>query len=278
MTQLVLNSQNKFEASELLHSSKSIGRKNLTMKERLRNSLLQERAGLDIYTPDQRLFVNQKPKEEILEEITEDDNMIVEEADSEKKPDEEIASIPEKPSLLSQAFGSVLKKPAIDQESKKITVISDSGVVTQEQVPEVKVLVKKPAFGSSLKKPEANLINQDLSSSEDEQDYTRNDTWKLDVVSGEKFDIPKRQTIEVEKAEHVKSQEPVEKSAPAFYVPVNRPAEIQIARIHLPVVAEEQPIMEAIMKNDVVILCGETGSGKIHEQHHFDFSKNKPNR
>jgi ATP-dependent RNA helicase DHX37/DHR1 len=32
--------------------------------------------------------------------------------------------------------------------------------------------------------------------------------------------------------------------------------------MQLPIIAEEQPIMETIMFNPVVIICGETGSGK----------------
>ena len=45
-------------------------------------------------------------------------------------------------------------------------------------------------------------------------------------------------------------------------VTVNRTTDMQEARLHLPVVAEEQPIMEAVLLNTVVIICGETGSGK----------------
>ena len=41
-----------------------------------------------------------------------------------------------------------------------------------------------------------------------------------------------------------------------------RTAEIQAGREKFPILAEEQPIMEAIRENDVVILVGETGSGK----------------
>jgi HrpA-like RNA helicase len=37
---------------------------------------------------------------------------------------------------------------------------------------------------------------------------------------------------------------------------------IQAARLNLPVCGMEQEIVEAITLNDVVILCGETGSGK----------------
>ncbi|KAI1346186.1 DEAH-box RNA helicase [Xylaria sp. FL0043] len=48
----------------------------------------------------------------------------------------------------------------------------------------------------------------------------------------------------------------------AFSVVVERSPDIQDARLKLPVVAEEQRIMEAIHNNNVVIVCGATGSGK----------------
>lgn len=55
----------------------------------------------------------------------------------------------------------------------------------------------------------------------------------------------------------------------AFYVKVNRPDEIQEVRMQLPVFAEEHSIMEAIHHNDVVIICGETGSGKTTQVPQF---------
>ncbi|KAI0872873.1 DEAH-box RNA helicase [Hypoxylon argillaceum] len=48
----------------------------------------------------------------------------------------------------------------------------------------------------------------------------------------------------------------------AFSVVVERNPAIQDARLKLPVVTEEQRIMEAIHNNNVVIICGATGSGK----------------
>ncbi|VDO00841.1 unnamed protein product [Rodentolepis nana] len=48
----------------------------------------------------------------------------------------------------------------------------------------------------------------------------------------------------------------------ATYVLVNRSPAIQTARLALPVVAEEVRIMEQIRENDVVLICGATGSGK----------------
>lgn len=50
---------------------------------------------------------------------------------------------------------------------------------------------------------------------------------------------------------------------------VDRPEEIQIARLGLPIVAEEQRIMEAIHNNPCVVICGETGSGKTTQVPQF---------
>lgn len=49
---------------------------------------------------------------------------------------------------------------------------------------------------------------------------------------------------------------------PAIYVPVLRDPEIEKARLELPISGEEQTIMETIRYNDIVIISGETGSGK----------------
>ena len=49
---------------------------------------------------------------------------------------------------------------------------------------------------------------------------------------------------------------------PAFFVRVKRHPSIQEVRSKLPMFAEEQQVMEAIKYNDVVVLCGATGSGK----------------
>ncbi|KAI0662646.1 P-loop containing nucleoside triphosphate hydrolase protein [Cubamyces menziesii] len=52
-------------------------------------------------------------------------------------------------------------------------------------------------------------------------------------------------------------------------VSITRPPEVEEARLLLPIVAEEQPIMEAILLNSVVIICGETGSGKTTQVPQF---------
>lgn len=52
-------------------------------------------------------------------------------------------------------------------------------------------------------------------------------------------------------------------------VQLKRKPEIQLARMQLPVCSSEQEIMEAITDNDVIILCGETGSGKTTQVPQF---------
>ena len=56
---------------------------------------------------------------------------------------------------------------------------------------------------------------------------------------------------------------------PAVFVAVNRTKEIQEGRLKLPILAEEQTIMETINENPVVVLAGETGSGKTTQVPQF---------
>lgn len=57
----------------------------------------------------------------------------------------------------------------------------------------------------------------------------------------------------------------------AVYIHVDRTSEIQAARLKLPILGEEQVIMEAINENNIVILAGETGSGKTTQVPQFLF-------
>ncbi|KAH9065425.1 P-loop containing nucleoside triphosphate hydrolase protein [Lactarius vividus] len=52
---------------------------------------------------------------------------------------------------------------------------------------------------------------------------------------------------------------------------LTRPLEVENARLLLPIVTEEQPIMEAVLLNTVVVICGETGSGKTTQVPQFLF-------
>lgn len=52
---------------------------------------------------------------------------------------------------------------------------------------------------------------------------------------------------------------------------VDRPEEVQEKRLELPILAEEDQIMEAIRSHSVVVICGETGSGKTTQVPQFLF-------
>lgn len=54
-----------------------------------------------------------------------------------------------------------------------------------------------------------------------------------------------------------------------IFIPVNRDPEIHRLRLKLPIIGEEQAIMEAISHHDVVIIAGETGSGKTTQLPQF---------
>ncbi|XP_022219056.2 probable ATP-dependent RNA helicase kurz [Drosophila obscura] len=53
------------------------------------------------------------------------------------------------------------------------------------------------------------------------------------------------------------------------YVPVNRLDKVQEARLRLPILAEEQQVMETINENPIVIVAGATGSGKTTQLPQF---------
>lgn len=69
-----------------------------------------------------------------------------------------------------------------------------------------------------------------------------------------------------------KSQEKKQLQLPrksAVFVPIHRDPEVQAARLKLPILAEEQQIMELINEHPIVILAGETGSGKTTQVPQF---------
>lgn len=60
-------------------------------------------------------------------------------------------------------------------------------------------------------------------------------------------------------------------SEQAVWIQVKRKRKVQKARMELPVCAEEQRVMEAVTENNVVIVVGETGSGKTTQIPQFLF-------
>ena len=70
---------------------------------------------------------------------------------------------------------------------------------------------------------------------------------------------PRSLTPELLQLDIMKTPAPVR---PIEAMTIARPDEVQTARLELPVVQEEQKIVETIHNNPVVVICGDTGSGK----------------
>uniref|UniRef100_A0AAX7VF37 Activating signal cointegrator 1 complex subunit 3 n=1 Tax=Astatotilapia calliptera TaxID=8154 RepID=A0AAX7VF37_ASTCA len=103
---------------------------------------------------------------------------------------------------------------------------------------------------------------------DDEEEQKAEESSDVDTSSDEDED---EQEDEVKKEKKISDQEKVQKkpSEPAIFIPVDRSPEVQEARLKLPVLAEEQVIMEAVRENPSIVICGETGSGKTTQVPQF---------
>lgn len=79
------------------------------------------------------------------------------------------------------------------------------------------------------------------------------------------------ETVQTSAQKRESKAEPAEKKEcpKSVFVTVNRPEKVQNARLKLPILSEEHRIMEEIMYHPVVIICGETGSGKTTQVPQF---------
>ncbi|KAJ3258708.1 ATP-dependent RNA helicase dhx37 [Boothiomyces macroporosus] len=270
--------QNSF-SSELLRSSKKLGTAKLSAKEKLVQALKEERAGVP-RTDSSVALVKE------VEVADWDTAMDEEELDlTDKEMDLVDSQLSEKEqglSLLERAFGNN-KAPEVFESSHhgatKETKESSFGSALK---PTLGSALKQP-FGGALKsQPGSALKRKDkttddkeskkpkIEDSSDEEVTEEQTLWAANVVAGEKL---KQSTKSEEPKKTILKFNPTpiteEDKLSSYHVPVSRTEEIQLARMSLPVVGEEQPIMETIMANDVTILCGETGSGKTTQVPQF---------
>lgn len=121
-----------------------------------------------------------------------------------------------------------------------------------------------------------------MSSDDSELEACEEATEEQEEVEIEQSDEPEEASqiqyavdMEAEPTKNVALKQPdeskkfVPSTKPAVYVHVNRSSEIQAARLKLPILAEEQGIMETINENSIIILAGETGSGKTTQVPQF---------
>ncbi|XP_075889419.1 putative ATP-dependent RNA helicase DHX37 isoform X2 [Nelusetta ayraudi] len=108
---------------------------------------------------------------------------------------------------------------------------------------------------------EANQLTKPVGSSQEDKPEVMKEEEKTE--NGEKNEEKKTDQGKIQTSQNRKPSQPV------VFVPVDRLPEIQAARLKLPVLAEEQVIMEAVRENPYVVICGETGSGKTTQVPQF---------
>ncbi|KAJ3035397.1 putative ATP-dependent RNA helicase DHR1 [Rhizophlyctis rosea] len=295
-------------SSELLRSSKSLGRAKLTAREKLRQALLEERNNVPVTVADARLMVEKEADEDGEQDIAEDDvDDISNEIHDVTESSEMEMQRPQ--SLISQAFGS----PAV---STSPIVIVDGSSGGRDAGAETATVPAPTAvsFGSALKRKAGDdgtplaipkrkkkkdkkrgidMIQQDArgesdegSDLEGEEEVAENKElvssdkipeastggkkkgWAADVVSGESLPPPPKSTP-TPISQPAPTKPKYTSTIPTLHIPIPRPDHITLARLSLPIVREEQPIMEAILSHDITLLCGETGSGKTTQVPQF---------
>lgn len=134
-------------------------------------------------------------------------------------------------------------------------------------------------------KNDPNVVGFDESSSESSSEDDIEEENDINKVIEEENDINKEIKVENVKIEPeydeplvkkqkietiiIKDDDKQPKNQKATFVQVIRDESIQIARLKLPILAEEQQIMETINENSIIIIAGETGSGKTTQVPQF---------
>ncbi|XP_061881581.1 probable ATP-dependent RNA helicase DHX37 [Entelurus aequoreus] len=123
---------------------------------------------------------------------------------------------------------------------------------------------------------EAEEAESSEGSSDDDDDDDDNKEKEDDAVdkTAEASECKEISTLSEDSKEEVKEAQDERKQMnrmlqPSVFIPVDRLPKIQEARLKLPILAEEQVIMEAVSENPCVIICGETGSGKTTQVPQF---------
>lgn len=129
--------------------------------------------------------------------------------------------------------------------------------------------------------------SEDEESSESDEDepevIEKPEEQNLETVDVEKE--PKNESTEAQKVEEVENIKPKENKAkkssekvaetvkiekkpllqhPTIHIEVKRDPKIQVARLKLPILGEEQRIMELVNENEFLIVAGETGKYSIY--------------
>ncbi|KAI3646581.1 hypothetical protein MP228_009509 [Amoeboaphelidium protococcarum] len=275
MEKVALSSKSVDSRNVLIRSSAGISSGvNVTERERVRYAFNVHRAG--IMVDNDALFQQQQNDDSDKLDNNDDDQKVEQQQSIEevKPTTKHLASYPVK-------FGSALKSQKTSkqdsdeqQQQKKRKLMpevilnesssdSDSSFDDEDNdnVKEVqKIIDRKPANQATVSE-----------SAESKPKIAQDDTVKLSQPKLVNHVKNENTSLQQKYADRPRVQ--------AKYVLVERNEDIQQARLQLPILAEEHTIMEKILSNekstchmnDVLVLCGETGSGKTSQLPQFLF-------
>lgn len=162
-------------------------------------------------------------------------------------------------------------KETDEDDSESSYSESDSSMEIEKQVEKVETTVDSTLVDESSPLPGSEPTISMNIEEEDESEEGEKGPAYADELAALEASAPKNVTVRLndDDLEDIRRlQEDLATAVPenlrgdAYFVKVNRSDEIQKARSGLPVCGMEQEIMEAIAYHDVIIVCGETGSGK----------------
>ncbi|KAJ2828943.1 putative ATP-dependent RNA helicase DHR1, partial [Coemansia sp. 'formosensis'] len=295
--------------SNLMRSSKTLGRVSETKREKLHRAAMEEKLGMTRSDPSVRLYVSERDADEVRRQAEAMATPATPVAGKKRRrksgkgkasePQGADVSVP-KPTVdtshddeamaIDSPVASVAAEPIIAVDRVPGSALASTVVVKRKRQKKGRVLQKLGLVEAQDNDDEESSSTEsefDSSASESESDSVDDATettateTRLDHQQ-EPVAIAKVPISETEKVFYTGSMlkpllskrgqmEESGVTTQTFYVSVDRPEHIQQQRAQLPVYAEEQQIMEAIAENPVVVLSGETGSGKTTQVPQFLF-------
>ena len=227
-------------------SSGALGKKQ-TKRDKVKQAFYKEKLGMKLNKEEEETLHVKKVNQAISTTM-----------DIEKEEDE-------RENTNTYISASMSLKGENEEESESSYSESDSSMEIESQEEKGKAPTNSPLPGSEP------TMSMDIEEEEGESEEGEKAPAYADELAALEASAPKNVTVRLndDDLEDIRRlQEDLATAVPenlrgnAYFVKVNRSEEIQKARSGLPVCGMEQEIMEAIAYHDVIIVCGETGSGK----------------
>jgi len=248
------------EQAALMSSSRNMGHTN-TLKEELSRIMKRQQAGLDITEEEERLlYPERKPLDSMVSLLDERMNAPPPAPVPNRVFSNPTRPDPEEPSssstgiglgsMLMQQFNSISASNAVKPSTAASS--SSKGSAATEKKLSLASLTQGSVFQETVGDDDSRPKYRPVAMAEP--------VSAAGVIRASAFDGPSI----VSAARNTK------------HLHVPRQTDVQVNRMQLPVCALEQEIVETINTNDVVIICGETGSGKSTQVPQFLYEAGYP--